>query len=307
MYVVSFKSCFNENATILASRLQIPFISELSPNKDDIMIVFGANEQADKLVFIQKNIGCSYIIIQSEKYDSKAFDNKYYVELLENNPILDWSRSNTEKLKERINTRVFSFYFYDFLSNKELPNFDSRPIDFFFTGESHKLRDAMLEDFKRINPTSVIEFDTSNSYTNPMHLFEKLKSVKYVIQMPYDNSTPDSYTIHRALSVGCEVISLSMDESLSLKYRSFVHTVTRLTDFTTLLEIEKRGDYEKFMKEYGLVEIENNLRAIVFAHKTITESKIPKVDFADFLEKKLKTENKFLNEQNDDSSVQVFV
>ena len=38
------------------------------------MIVFGANEQADKLVFIQKNIGCSYIIIQSEKFDSKAFD-----------------------------------------------------------------------------------------------------------------------------------------------------------------------------------------------------------------------------------------
>ena len=64
MYVVSFKSCFNENATILASRLQIPFITELSPNKDDIMIVFGATEQADKLVFIQNNIHCSYIIIQ---------------------------------------------------------------------------------------------------------------------------------------------------------------------------------------------------------------------------------------------------
>ena len=307
MYVVSFKSCFNENATILASRLQIPFITELSPNKDDIMIVFGANEQSDKLVFIQNNIGCSYIIIQSEKFDSKAFDNKYYVELLENNPILDWSRLNTEKLKARINTRVFSFYFYDFLSNKELPDFKSRPIDFFFTGESHKLRDAMLEDFKRVNPASTFEFDISNSYTNPMHLFEKLKTVKYVIQMPYDNSTPDSYTIHRALSVGCEVISLSMDESLSIKYRSYVHTVNRLTDFTTLLEIEKRGDYEKFMKEYGLVEIENNLRAIVFAHKTITEAKTPKVDFADFLEKKLKSENKFLNEQNDDSSVQVFV
>jgi hypothetical protein len=115
MYVVSFKSCFNENATILASRLQIPFVTELSPNKDDIMIVFGATEQADKLVFIQNNIRCSYIIIQSEKFDSKAFDNKYYVELLENNPILDWSRSNTEKLKTRINAKVFSFYFYDFL------------------------------------------------------------------------------------------------------------------------------------------------------------------------------------------------
>jgi hypothetical protein len=317
MYVVSFKSCFNENATILASRLQIPFITELSPNRDDIMIVFGAFEQADKLVFIQNNIGCSYIIIQSEKFDSKAFDNKYYIELLENNPILDWSRLNTEKIKSRINTRVFSFYFYDFLSNIELPHFESRPIDFFFTGESHKLRDGMLEEFKRLNPNSTFEFDISNSYTNPAELFEKLKNVKYVLLLPYDNSMPDSHTIHRALSVGCEVISVSMDESLSNKYRSYVHTVSRLTDFTTLLEIEKRGDYEKFMKEYGLIEIENNLRAIVFAHKTILDSKNPKteapkvesskVDFADFLEKKLKTENKFLNEQNDDSSVQVFI
>jgi hypothetical protein len=83
--------------------------------------------------------------------------------------------------------------------------------------------------------------------------------------------------------------------------------VNNLNDFTTLLEIEKRGDYEKFMKEYGLIEIENNLRAIVFAHKKIIESKTPKVDFADFLEKKLKRENKFLNEQNDDSSVQVLL
>ena len=309
MYVVCFKSCYNENATILASRLQIPFITELSPNKDDIMIVFGANEQSDKLVFIQNNICCSYIIIQSEKFDSKEFDNKYYVELLENNPVLDWSRLNTERLKEKLNIRVFSFYFYDFLNNKEVPEFESRPIDFFFTGESHKLLENMLEEFKKVNPRSTFDFDLSNSYTNPQELFEKLKNVKYVLQLPYDNSRPDSYMIHRALSVGCEVISVSIDESLSLKYRNYVHTVNSLTDFTTLLEIEKRGNYEKFMKEYGLIEIENNLRAIVFAHKKIIESKTPKVDFADFLEKKLKSENKFLKKEkeNDDSSVQVFV
>ena len=114
MYVVSFKACFNENATILASRLKIPFISDLSPKGEDIMIVFGALEQADKLVLIQKNIGCSYIIVQSERFESDAFDNKYYVELLENNPVLDWSRLNTEKLKSKLNTKVFSFYFYDF-------------------------------------------------------------------------------------------------------------------------------------------------------------------------------------------------
>lgn len=306
MYVVSFKACFNENATILASRLKIPFVSDLSPKAEDIMIVFGALEQADKLVLIQKNIGCSYIIIQSEKFESEAFDNKYYVELLETNPILDWSRLNTEKLKSKINTKVFSFYFYDFLGNNELPQFESRPIDFFFTGETNELHNTLLEEFKKINPGSNIEFDTKNSYANPRDLFDKLKTVKYVIQMPI-HSVPDSYTIHRALSAGCEVISLDMDPSLSPKYRSYVHIVNRLTDFTLLLEVERRGNYEKFMNEYGLIEIENNLRSIIFAHKTIMEARKPKTDFSDLLEKKLNAENKFLNEQNDDSSVQVFV
>ena len=304
MYVVSFKACFNENATILASRLKIPFISDLSPKSEDIMIVFGALEQADKLVLIQKNIGCSYIIVQSERFESDAFDNKYYVELLENNPVLDWSRLNTEKLKSKLNTKVFSFYFYDFLGNSDLPTLESRPVDFFFTGEPNEIQKTLLEEFKKTNPRSTVEFDTK--YENPRDLFDKLKTVKYVIQMP-NNSVPDTYTIHRALSAGCEVISLDMDASISPKYRSYVHIVNRLTDFTLLLEVERRGNYEKFMNEYGLIEIENNLRSIIFAHKTIMESRKPKVNFSDFLEKKLKSENKFLNEQNDDSSVQVFV
>jgi len=304
MYVVSFKACFNENATILASRLKIPFVTDLSPKSDDIMIVFGAIEQADKLVLIQKNIGCTYIIIQSEKFESDAFDNKYYVELLESNPILDWSRVNTEKLKSKLNTKVFSFYFYDFLGNNELPSFESRPIDFFFTGEPDEIQKALLEEFKKTNPSSTFEFD--KTYENPQDLFNKLKMVKYVIQMS-SKSTPDTYTIHRAMSAGCEVLSVDMDASISPKYRSYVHIVNRLTDFTLLLEIEKRGNYEKFMNEYGLIEIENNLRSIIFAHKTIVESKKPKTDFSDMLEKKLKPENKFLNEQNDDSSVQVLV
>ena len=303
MYVVSFKACFNENATILASRLKIPFVTDLSPKSDDIMIVFGAIEQADKLVLIQKNIGCSYIIIQSEKFESDAFDNKYYVELLESNPILDWSRLNTEKLKAKLNTKVFSFYFYDFLGNADLPQFDSRPIDFFFTGEPNDIQKTLLEEFKKTNPSATFEFD--NKYENPRDLFDKLKMVKYVIQMPI-NSIPDTYTIHRALSAGCEVVSLDMDTSISPKYRSYVHIVNRLTDFTLLLEVERRGNYEKFMNEYGLIEIENNLRSIIFAHKKIVEGK-SKVDFSDYLEKKLKDENKFLNGQNDDSSVQVFV
>ena len=81
MYVISFHSIFNENAILLSKRLKIPFITEFNPQDGDIIIVFGIHEQADKLYFIQAVKKIHYIIIQTEQFSSKIFDNKYYMEL----------------------------------------------------------------------------------------------------------------------------------------------------------------------------------------------------------------------------------
>lgn len=334
MYVVSFHPIFNENAMILSKRLNVPFVVELSPKPDDIIIIFGAHEQADKLYMIQQNFKISYIIIQSEQFESKVFDNKYFMELIQNNPILDWSRLNVERIKSKINTKVYSFYYYDYFSMEHLPPLESRKIDFFFTGAKNPEREKAFAQFKLANPNSIFEIDYSYSFTNPVELTKKLLNVKYVINMPYyKNNALETHRINRALSLGCEVISLpSGDADMNKKYEPYVHFVSRLSEFTTLLEIEPRSNYPKMLEDFGSRDIENNLRSILYAQKKILESRnkieefenkvikdveineIPpplrqpvSTDFSKFLAQKKLNENKNLEvdlkKENVDSSV----
>jgi hypothetical protein len=276
MYVISLHSNFNENAVILSHRMGVEYIKSWTPSKDDIVVVFGAHEQPDKLVFLQQQVGVSYIIMQTEQVECKHFDNKYYVELLQTNAVLDWSKHNVEFLKKRLTSyKVYSFYFFEFFSPPPPTRFEDRPIDFFFAGVHTPTRELMLKEFQQQNPGATFEVDFNYSYTNPELYLKKLQQVKYVINVPfYHNNTLETHRIHRALSAGCEVISLpSCDEDMNRKYAGYVHFVTRLTDFTTLLEVEPRGNYEKLMKEFGARDVEANLRGIIFAERRIVEAK----------------------------------
>lgn len=275
MYVVSFHPIFNENAMVLAKRLNIPFIVDLTPKQDDIIIIFGAHEQADKLVLIQQNIRISYIIIQTEQFESKVFDNKYYMQLIETNSILDWSIINVQRLKTKINTKVYSLYYYDFFGVDNIKPFHERKIDFFFSGAKNADRENMINQFKLSNPNAIFEIDYNYSFSNPVDLTNKLLNVKYVLNIPfYKNNSLETHRINRALSLGCEVVSLlSADEDMNKKYEPYVHFVSRLSEFSTLFEIEPRSNYKKLLEDFGRREIENNLRAILFAQKNILESR----------------------------------
>ena len=77
MYIVSFSPIFNENALVLANRLGIQFIQNMAPKDNDIIIVFGAHDFADKLLAVKQSFKLEYIIIQTEQYNSRVFDNKY--------------------------------------------------------------------------------------------------------------------------------------------------------------------------------------------------------------------------------------
>lgn len=297
MYVVSFHSIFNENAVLLAQRLKIPYITELNPQEGDVIIVFAAHEQADKLCFIQEVKKVKFILIQTEQFPSKIFDNKYYMELVQNNPMLDWSRYNVERLKQKIDIKVFSFYFFDFVA---IPNtdWDSRPIDFFFCGAATEDRKRLLAQFQEENSWAKCEFDLSYAYTSPPVLFEKLKQVKYVLNLPFyaDNSL-ETHRINRALSAGCEVISTySKDKFLNKKYEPYVHFVKELDEFTVLLEQDRKGDYKALMEDFGQKMIDSNLRAIetiAKQPKTSTPVKVKEdpTDFAALLRKKKEKES----------------
>jgi len=292
MYVVSFHSIFNENAILLSKRMKIPFITEFNPQDGDIIIVFGIHEQADKMYFIQSAKKIHYIILQTEQFPSKVFDNKYYMELIQQNPLLDWSRYNVERLKTKLELKIYSLYFYDFIT-PETPDWESRPIDFFFCGAANEERKLLLETFQKENPTARIEIDLSYSFVNPLLLLDKLKQVKYVLNIPYyqDNAL-ETHRINRALSAGCEVVSLySKDAYLNKQYSPYVHFVKHLSDFTFLLEIERKGDYAALLEDFGLKAIESNIRGILFAEKTLTKP-IVVTETTDFMtllkEKKLK-------------------
>jgi hypothetical protein len=268
MYIVSFHSIFNENAILLSKRLNVPFITDLNPQDGDLIIVFGAHEQADKLCYLQEFKKIHYILIQTEQFVSTVFDNKFYMELIEKHSILDFSRFNVEQLKPKIDCKVFSFYFFDFMI-PEIPEWESRPIDFFFCGAYSESRKKQLEEFKKDNPNTTIEFDLSYSYINPNALMEKLKQVKYVINIPfYDHNSLETHRINRALSVGCEVVSVfSEDKYLNKQYAPYVHFVKELSDFTLLLEREKKNRYIELMEDFGFKVIESNIQGIRHAEK----------------------------------------
>jgi len=273
MYVVSFHAIFNENALLLSKRLQVPFIRDLNPQDGDVIVVFGAQDKADQLFFLQETKKIHYILIQTEQFPSKVFDNKYYMELVHKNSMLDWSRYNVERLKSKIQTKVYSFYFFDFIV-PENPSWETRPIDFFFCGAESDERKKILDEFQKENPTAKIEIDFKYSYTSPNKMVEKLKQVKYLLNIPfYENNSLETHRINRALSSGCEVVSLySKDKYLNRKYAPYVHFVKELTDFTILLEQERKGDYPALIEDFGIFAIESNLKGIRHAERIWNKS-----------------------------------
>ena len=272
MYIVSFHLIFNENANALAQRLGVPFVQEMKPKPKDVIIVFGAHECADKLVAVQSSIPVHYIIIQSEQFHAKAFDNKFYLQLLKTNAILDFSKENIRRMKQHINTQVFSLYFYDFIQT-DTPAFEERSIDFFFCGAPSPDRIKALNEYKTLNPDYTYEFDFSYNYVNPLLLTEKLKQVKYVLNVPfYKENSLETHRINRAISLGCQVVSLpSSDKEMNDKYEPYIYIVPKLTDFSLLLEVEPKRNYLQMMEDFGIYQIQSNISGIRHAEKKLNE------------------------------------
>lgn len=270
MYIISFHTIFNENSNILARRLNVPYIVEFAPKENELFIVFGAHEQANTLYALQEQIKFKCIIIQSEQYESKIFDNKYYIQLLKNNYVLDWSKHNVERFKKQMDIKVYSFYYYDFfvIENK------NRPVDFFFCGAHSAEREHKLNQFKLENPGFTYEFDFSGNHMSFNELNQKLATVKYVINLPYyKNNSLETHRINKALASGCQVISiLSSDVYLNEKYKDYVHFVNNLNDFCPLLEMVPKKDFKEFMTTYAENQILHNIQSIQYIEKLHTES-----------------------------------
>jgi hypothetical protein len=267
MYIVSFHPRFNESAHFLSKRLNIPYILQLSPKEGDIIIIFGANEKADQLLYIQDSLKLKYLIIQSEPYHSDVFDNKYYNRLIHQNPLLDYSRYNTQYIKDRIPVKVYSFYFYEFVLHKE-PEETVRPYDILLLGNVKR-----GEEYKRLNPLCKFAPETTDAQV----LLQTLKETKYVLLMPTTDKDPfDIYSVHRALTAGCQVVcQRGADVQTEIKYAKYIHLEQNILDFSWLLEKETTQSYTQLMEEFGYFEIETNLKQILFAVRTLMTSATP--------------------------------
>ena len=274
MYIVCFDPIFSENAILLSKRLNIEVVQQMNPQDTDIIIIFGAYKVADVLIQIQENLNVEYIIMQTSQYYSKDFDNKYYLNLLHDNAIIDWSKENIIRLKKNIpQLQVFSLYYYDNFVQSELPDFNNRSIDFYFSGEYSKERELVLTDFKLKNSSYNIEIDLSNSMINSIEHNEKLKNVKYLINLPlFKDEALNTHNINKALYMGCNVISLpSVDVELNELYKNYIYIVPRLYDFTLLIEQEPKDNILKLIERYGLYQIEHNIKGLLYAEKKLKE------------------------------------
>jgi len=259
MYIVSFHPRFIECAMFLSKRLNIPFILQLSPKEGDTLIVFGASEKADQLLFIQDTLKLKYLLVQSEPYHSDLFDNKYYNRLVHQNPLLDYSRYNTQYIKDRIQVKVYSFYFYEFMLHKDQ---GERPYDILLLGDVKR-----GEEYKRLNPfCKYAPMDKE-----PQVLLDNLRQTKYVLLMPTTDKDPfDTYHVHRALTAGCQVVcQRGADVQTEKKYANYIHLEQNILDFSWLLEKEPTQSYTQLMEEFGYFEIETNLKQILFAVRSL--------------------------------------
>jgi len=213
--IISFSKYFIENASELSKVLNIPVVYELLPNM--CYGVFSSHDAAKELLEYQFKNKISYIIYQSENIESIFFKNKYYIELLKRNTVLQYSPYTASKCKELYNIDCDGYFNFSYeTKHREI----KKDIDILFFGCITKKRyDILNEIQKRFNLNIVVSADAFNE-----DLENLLFRSKYIINISaYDNSVLETHRINKALSLGCKVISnISADEKMNEKYKKHV-------------------------------------------------------------------------------------
>ena len=263
-YIVNLHPIFSENATILAQRLNIEIVNEYDPKENDLIIIFGVHEKALEILSHQltNNFKYGLVIIASEQMNSKAYENKYYIELLRRNVVFPFSFSVAKDLKEKYEIESHSIYFFDFYHIEDTIPFEERPIDFFFAGMETEYRKEQLELLKKANPDAVFEIDFNYSYQVPIDMMKKLKDVKYVINIPYyKESSLETHRINRAISAGCKCISLRPSRKYEeTGYQDYVNFVDSFENIKTIKPLK---DWNDLMEKIGKSVISHNVEKIL--------------------------------------------
>ena len=253
--IIILHSIFTENAIVLSARLGVEIIKDFTPVSGYLYLVYGAHEKSIELLNAQKQMQNTfgYIILNSEPPLSQFMANKFYIELMKNNVVYDYNNISAAYLKKTYGINVKSFHFFDFPEYQEEEVVD-RTIDILFVGSKTIRREKIFHKLKEKYPNKNIEFIFDWSLSAPADLTKKLKQAKYVLNIPYhEHNILETHRINKALSAGCQVISLySGDKTTDDFYNDYVHMTHDIVEvFNEDLTINKKPYHElsKFLTE----------------------------------------------------------
>jgi hypothetical protein len=213
--IISFSKYFVENAFMMSKELNIPIVYELLPNM--CYGVYSSHDCAKELLEGQIRDNITYIIYQTENIESIYFKNKYYIELLKRNKVLQYSPYTATKCKELYNINCDGYFNFKYeKKSREI----KRDIDILFFGCITKKRYDILKEIQNhFNLNIVVTGDAFNE-----DLENLLFRSKYVINISaYENSALETHRINKALALGCKVISnYSADGKMNAKYKEYV-------------------------------------------------------------------------------------
>jgi hypothetical protein len=138
---------------------------------------------------------------------------------MKRNIVFDYNTLTTDYLKETHDIKVLSYFFFEFMKfNKEeereqTPKADDRPYDVAFIGSKNERREDFLNLIQKQYPDLKVYVDFEWKHSNAESLTKILQLCKVVLNIPYYKHNPlETHRINKALSCGCDVISLNSAE-----------------------------------------------------------------------------------------------
>jgi hypothetical protein len=215
-------SIFIENVICLSKRTGWIIENKFNPKPNDLYIVFGGHIIASSLLNALDSCGnrIHYVIMNTEQEQSLCLNNKYYLELMKKNHVLNFTNDRFLENFGIFHLTVFDFEFVNFNLNIE------RIYDISFIGSYSKYRDETINNLKEKYPEKIFYVDFEWKNCESKDITKILSQSKCVLNIPfYENSSLETHRINKALSCGCDVVSFTKPHD---DYTNYVHFINHL-------------------------------------------------------------------------------
>ena len=247
--ILSCHIIFEDNAKALSKKYNWPVETIFSPNANDVYILFGANSIPHLLLNAQTCVPFKiyYIILNSEQIESPFLKNKNYIKLLKDNYVFNYSNVITKWLETNFDIKICGSFYFPFIESNY---FQKRDYDVVFVGSKSIKREAILDNLKKTSLVVYSDFEWKNSKSED--LTNLLNKSKVVINIPYyNNNSLETHRIIKALSCGCDVISLrSSDEELDRLFENYIYFTSDIIKGVTKYfnnEFKPKKSYEELI------------------------------------------------------------